>query len=281
MYRWTSYDLIFFDCDSTLSAIEGIDELARLKGKEQRVGLLTHKAMNGELELQEVYGKRLRAINPTRTQLEQIKELYMQHIVPDAAEVIAALHFLHKQVYIISGGLLDAVRGFGERLGVPPDHIRAVELQYNELSGEWWKYYDHRIQGQQKYLAYDNGPLTFSSGKPEVVRQLAGETWGRRVLIGDGASDLAARGTEVDLFIGFGGVVVRPKVEQEADVFIYPNTLSPVLPLVCGALGAERFKGTPYEALFQKGLGLALQPNQLRFRSEELKQAFEREFSTA
>ena len=26
----------FFDCDSTLSAIEGIDELARMTGKEQR-----------------------------------------------------------------------------------------------------------------------------------------------------------------------------------------------------------------------------------------------------
>ena len=27
---WPPFDLIFFDCDSTLSAIEGIDELARV-----------------------------------------------------------------------------------------------------------------------------------------------------------------------------------------------------------------------------------------------------------
>jgi hypothetical protein len=60
--RWTSFDLIFFDCDSTLSAIEGVDELARLKGKEGRVGLLTQKAMDGDLDLSEVYDKRLRAI---------------------------------------------------------------------------------------------------------------------------------------------------------------------------------------------------------------------------
>ena len=64
--RWASFDLIFFDCDSTLSTIEGIDELARLKGKEGRVGLLTNKAMDGELDLADVYGKRLRAINRTR-----------------------------------------------------------------------------------------------------------------------------------------------------------------------------------------------------------------------
>ena len=30
--RWMSFDLIFFDCDSTLSALEGIDELARVCG---------------------------------------------------------------------------------------------------------------------------------------------------------------------------------------------------------------------------------------------------------
>lgn len=58
--RWTSFDLIFFDCDSTLSTIEGIDELAKLKGKEGRVSILTDKAMNGDLDLSEVYGKRLK-----------------------------------------------------------------------------------------------------------------------------------------------------------------------------------------------------------------------------
>ena len=63
--NWQTYDLVFFDCDSTLSAIEGIDELARLKGKEGRVGLLTNKAMDGELDLADVYGKRLKAIKPT------------------------------------------------------------------------------------------------------------------------------------------------------------------------------------------------------------------------
>jgi len=81
--RWTSYDLIFFDCDSTLSTIEGIDELAKLKGKEQRVGLLTQKAMDGDLDLEEVYGKRLKAIRPTRGQLKAIEERYYETLVPD------------------------------------------------------------------------------------------------------------------------------------------------------------------------------------------------------
>ena len=64
--RWTSYDLIFFDCDSTLSTIEGIDELARFKGKEWRVSVLTQKAMDGELDLGDVYGKRLKSVTGRR-----------------------------------------------------------------------------------------------------------------------------------------------------------------------------------------------------------------------
>src|SRR5829696_2157148 len=137
--RWASFDLIFFDCDSTLSAIEGIDELARFKGKEWRVGVLTQKAMDGDLDLAEVYGKRLQAIRPTRGQLKAIEERYWETLVPDVREVIAALQFLGKQVFIISGGLAEPVRGFGGRLGVAPENIRAVELEYNQLSGDWWR----------------------------------------------------------------------------------------------------------------------------------------------
>lgn len=276
--RWTSYELIFFDCDSTLSTIEGIDELARLKGKEQRVGLLTEKAMNGDLDLQEVYGKRLRAINPTRTQLESIKDQYWETLVEDAENVIAALHFLQKQVFIISGGLLDAVRGFGERLGVAPEKIRAVELEYNELSGEWWKYYDQRITGQQKYMDYNEGPLTVSSGKPDIIRELAGDTWGRRMMVGDGASDLATRGTAVDLFVGYGGVTVRKRVEEEADVFIYASSLAPILPLAGGKLGLELMRNSQHEALYHKGLALAGDQSALRFNDPDLQRAFYAEF---
>src|SRR5579885_993873 len=108
--RWTSFDLIFFDCDSTLSAIEGVDELARLKGKEGRVALLTQKAMDGDLDLADVYGKRLKAIRPTRGQLATIEQLYWDRMVEDAREVVSALQFLGKQIFIISGGLATPVR---------------------------------------------------------------------------------------------------------------------------------------------------------------------------
>jgi len=277
MTRWASFDLIFFDCDSTLSAIEGVDELARLKGKEWRVGLLTQKAMDGDLDLAEVYGKRLRAIRPTRGQLAQIEQLYWDRMVVDAPDVINALHALGKRVFIISGGLAAPVRGFGRKLGVPDTRIRAVELEFNELSGDWWKYYAPHSRADEAYLDYDDGPLTVSSGKAEIVRSLAGSEWGRRLMVGDGISDLAAR-SAVDLFVGFGGVVRRARVEAEADVFLSTSRLAPILPLAAGPAGYELLKNTPYHSLFVEGLALARESANLKFRDETQQTAFQGAF---
>lgn len=274
--RWTSFDLIFFDCDSTLSAIEGIDELARFKGKEWRVGVLTQKAMDGDLDLAEVYGKRLQAIRPTRGQLKAIEERYWDNLVPDAREVIAALHYLRKQVFIISGGLAEPVRGFGARLGVSAENIRAVELEYNQLSGEWWRYYEPQTQTKQTYLDYNEGPLTVSSGKPAIVRELASGKPGRKMMIGDGSSDLATRG-EVDLFIGFGGVVARQKVRDQADIFIEANSLAPVLPLAAGPAAYIRSLNTPHQVVFERGIKLATEGGVI-IKSPELQTAFEQAF---
>lgn len=275
--RWTSYDLIFFDCDSTLSTIEGIDELARLKGKELRVGVLTHKAMNGELELGQVYGKRLQAIRPTRGQLKEIEELYMQTIVPDTQAVLDALRFLNKTVFIISGGLTEPVRGFGKRLGVPQENIRAVELEYDELSGEWWRYEEPQMRNAQRFMDHDNGPLTISSGKPQIITDLAGKRAGRRLMVGDGSSDLATRPV-VDLFVGFGGVVTRESVLSGSDAFVHSMSIAPVLPLAAGPAGYQRVKDTPHQAVFDRGIQLGIDGG-LTFNSDELRKAFARAFN--
>lgn len=270
--RWTPFDLIFFDCDSTLSTIEGIDELAKLKGKETRVSILTDKAMNGDLDLSQVYGKRLKAIRPTLGQLKEVEELYAQTIVPDAAEVIAALQFLGKEVFIISGGLVDAVRGFGRKLGVASNHIRAVELEYNELSGEWWHYNEPQAQHQKTYLEYVEGPLTESSGKTQIINDLSQGYTGRRMMIGDGSSDLATK-PNVDLFVGYGGVVARTKVRNESDIFIESPSLSPILPLAVGRAGYDRVRDTQFEAVFERGLAL-LRASDVLFQNVESRQSF-------
>jgi phosphoserine phosphatase len=63
-------------------------------------------------------------------------------------------------------------------------------------------------------------PTSQDRGKARVVRQLQ-ERQGHAsiVVVGDGVTDMQAR-PPADLFIGYGGVVVREKVRDGADWFI-------------------------------------------------------------
>jgi hypothetical protein len=94
-------------------------------------------------------------------------------------------------------------------------------------------------------------------------------------MIGDGVSDLATRAV-VDLFVGFGGVVARPKVRDQADVFVQTSSLAPILPLAAGLPGYLRTRGTPHQAVFERGLALVRSAGV--FMRDPLRQTLERVF---
>ncbi|MGV2436439.1 MAG UNVERIFIED_CONTAM: hypothetical protein LVT10_17370 [Anaerolineae bacterium] len=73
--------------------------------------------MEGKIDLSEVYGKRLALIQPTRAQLVQIEQRYWETQVEDAKAVVDALHFLKKQVFVVSGGLRTTRQGICLPLG--------------------------------------------------------------------------------------------------------------------------------------------------------------------
>jgi phosphoserine phosphatase len=271
--RWPPYKHIFFDCDSTLTAVEGIDILAESSGKQWRVEVLTQAAMDGELDLEDVYAKRLRALNPSHQQIRDIRRAYKRHRVEDAKVLIAALQELGHQVYIISGGLLEPVREFGVFLGVPAEHIRAVSVTYNELSGQWW------VEGNEQYMAYEDGALTVSDGKAEIVEELLGAKHGRTLLVGDGYSDLLA-GRAVHLFAGYGGVVQRQLVLEQAPLYLQSTSLAPLLPIAAGPAAIRRLIGTSHEALSRKALDL-IRAGAIRFNDERLNAKFSAAFDAA
>ena len=249
----SGFDYIFFDCDSTLSTIEGIDELARMKGKFAEVKAMTDAAMEGEVYLHTVYDRRLEMLSPTHEEVESIDGLYRRTTVTDAAAVIATLRAAGKEVFIVSGGLLAAVRPFGRWLGVPHDHIRAVGLEYDELSGEWWDYLQDQWGDRTdvEYKESEETPLVESEGKSAVVREMLGDRFGRSILVGDGVSDLAARDA-VDLFVGFTGVVARPHVVAESEVLITGDSLAPLLVLALSETEMEALSGTVYETVLDE-----------------------------
>lgn len=254
---WAGFDLIIFDCDSTLSTIEGIDDLARKRGKFEEVKQMTDAAMEGEIHLQSVYDRRLDLLSPTRAEIRELEHHYRQTLVPDAAEVISALQWLGKELFIVSGGLLAAVSPFGEWLGIPPENIRAVDVYYNRLSGHWWDYQQDRWgqRPDQKYLDPKETPLIESQGKADVVQELLDGRTGRSLLVGDGMSDIAAQ-PAVDLVLGFGGVVTRQGVFDSAEIFIKSNSLAPVVPLALNNSERAKLKDIPHQAVLDKGTAL-------------------------
>ncbi|MCW1913966.1 HAD-IB family phosphatase [Luteolibacter sp. GHJ8] len=198
--------LAFFDCDSTLSTIEGIDELGRARGPEvfKLVEHLTHQAMNGEVPIGEVFGRRMEIIRPDQATADAVARLYVDTIVPGAAEMIARLKAEGWTPVILSGGFEPLIRPLARVLGV--DHVEAVPLHFSP-GGD--------------YAGYGaDYPTTRNGGKPEIIREWKQAMLPEAVIMmGDGISDLEAK-NEVDLFIGFGGVVSRPAVEKGADAWI-------------------------------------------------------------
>lgn len=268
--RWPPYKHVFFDCDSTLSTVEGIDILAETAGKKWRVEVLTNAAMDGKLDLEDVYAKRLQAVKPTHEQIREIRRVYKRNIVEDAKEVITTLHDLGHNVYIISGGLAEPVEEFGVFLGVPKNRIRAVNVDYNQLSGKWWEADNGAMA--ERYLDYEEGALTVSDGKAQIVKELIGNQNGRSLLIGDGSSDLLA-GKAVNLFVGFGGVVARQRVLENSPVFMHSPSISPILALAAGPAAIRQTINTEHENLFRKSLEL-IKTGALSYTDERIKSKF-------
>src|SRR5690606_4012470 len=124
-----AYATVVFDCDSTLSDIEGIDVLAA--DHREAVARLTDAAMQGELPLEEVYGRRLALVRPDRARIEALAREYVDRLVPDAREVVAALLANGVEVRVVSGGLLPAVRAVARELGIADEMVAAVDLRFD------------------------------------------------------------------------------------------------------------------------------------------------------
>jgi phosphoserine phosphatase len=205
--------IVCFDFDSTLSKIEGIDELARRAGCGPEMEKLTASAMNGDLPLEAIYERRLSIIQPAKSDINWLAQLYIEEMVEDATEVIKTLQENGREVHIISGGLRQAILPMAEKLGVPDANVHAVSINFNE---------------DESYQNYDtSSPLARNGGKAEVCHQLTANN-AELFMIGDGNTDLEAKQAGA-FFIGFGGVVERKAVRDKADRFVSEASLLPVL----------------------------------------------------
>lgn len=198
--------LLLLDCDSTLCAIEGVDELAALRGPqtEAQVIDLTNQAMDGSVPINEVFGRRLDLILPNQEMCDKVGQLYIKRLSPGVAEILAKLKKSGWEAIIISGGFTPVIQPVANYLGI--SNVYAVDLFFNE---------------DGSYRGFDEeAPTARNGGKPEVIRMLKRDSAPfQSVMVGDGVSDLETN-SEVDLFVGFGGVVSREAVKNQATAFI-------------------------------------------------------------
>ena len=212
-----AYRTVILDCDSTLSAVEGIEELAG--DRKAEIVRLTEAAMQGRVPLEQVYGHRLELIRPTRTLVERVARRYREAEVPGARDAIAQLQRHGVTVRVLSGGLLPAVQMFAQELGIAAEQVDAVGVRFSDDGA---------------YAGFDErSPLAQSGGKRLFIERLRAALPRPIMLVGDGATDLEAK-PAVDLFVAFGGVVRRDPVIRGADVVLGGPGLDLLVPLALG-----------------------------------------------
>ncbi len=198
----SKYRTIIFDVDSTLSSIEGIEWLARLRGAEvfARVNDVTERAMRGELEFDGVYAARLDAVRPTQNEMAGLARAYIENLSPGVKEWIPQLLWDGVRVLIVSGGMRQAVTGLAAHLGVKSTDVHAVPLFFDR-KGE--------------YAGYDQEhPCSKQLGKRTVISGLQLDP--PSLLIGDGMTDAEVKPV-VDAFAAYTGAVRRAKIVAMAD----------------------------------------------------------------
>jgi len=208
-------DAIIFDCDGTLSEIEGIDELARNNNVGNEVAALTEEAMSRTGLTPELYQQRLDLVLPTEAQVNALGETYFEHKTPDILAVLQTFLAHGKHIYIVSAGLQKSVENFAALLGVNTDNVFAVDLSFDHAGN---------------YLDFDrSSPMVFGDGKKKVVARLK-EKHPEIAYVGDGLNDVAV----IDLvtrFIGYGGSFYRENIKALSDFYITEKTMMPLLEL--------------------------------------------------
>ncbi|MFZ9683237.1 MAG: HAD-IB family phosphatase, partial [Cephaloticoccus sp.] len=169
--------LLFLDCDNTLSAIEGVDELARRRGEAcfAAVEAMTAAAMDGRVPIDEVFGRRLDLIQPSRADVAAIGQVCLERMESTARETVAVARAAGWTPIILSAGYTQVIEPLAAALGI--ERIEAVRLEFDAAGN---------------YAGFDRDfPTTRNGGKPARILQLQAELKpAHTVMVGDGVSDL-------------------------------------------------------------------------------------------
>jgi HAD superfamily phosphoserine phosphatase-like hydrolase len=182
---------LILDFDSTLITRESLEELlARARpdlAKEIRE--ITAAGMEGRISFRESLESRLALARPSREEVKELGRKALGWITPGLEDVLRGVS---AEVWLVSGGLTEALLPVAAHLGIPPERVLATRARWSP-SGE--------LVGLDVL------------DKPDMLRSHVASMPPPRVLVGDGMTDYEPfREGLVDHFIAFTANVRRAPV---------------------------------------------------------------------
>lgn len=211
------FKLIAFDMDSTLIAMECVDEIADLAGRRAEVAAITEAAMAGEIDdYKESLRQRVALLKGVSSaQLDTLLRERLR-LNPGAAELVSACKQAGLKVLLVSGGFTHFSDAVCERLGIDFCRANVLEVQAGALTG--------RLVDQPW------GDICDGAEKRKMLIetcQRLGVTLQQTIAVGDGANDIPMMSV-AGLSVAFHA---KPAVREFAQVCIHQGGLDALLQL--------------------------------------------------